>query len=134
MRYAILLLLSACSGCSDLLSAALGPANRGNADPAAVPLEVTSEMRQWWTEVEGCSGLRGDIDRVTFYVVPNALGVRTANGSVKPATTLGTSITVAGRAAKSAPILRHEMLHAMGAVGHDPKYAERCGDLLYAWE
>jgi len=40
------------------------------APAGAAALTAPTVFSQWWSEVEQCSGLRGDVDRVSWYVVP----------------------------------------------------------------
>jgi hypothetical protein len=40
------------------------------APAGAAALQAPMVFSQWWREVEQCSGLSGDIDRVSWYVVP----------------------------------------------------------------
>lgn len=93
---------------------------------------IPAEYVDWWTEVEACSGLRGDLtvwrwvdypDRFTIPNVEPAAGGRT-NYDLH-------IVELAGRAIHSAPYVRHEMLHMLGVTDHSPEYfVDRCGDLV----
>ncbi len=98
-------------------------------------LPVPAEYLQWWMEVEGCSGLGGDVRRVRFYVMPDVyawwaqdLGAYVMGGW----TARGNRITVGAFLKDDAGLVRHEMLHALLQRGDHPVvyFVKRCGPLL----
>lgn len=94
---------------------------------------VPGEYRGWWREVEQCSGLKGDFDRVTWLVVPN---VTTLMDGVPLAgrTYLNQHTTVmAGSYLLRGMAVRHEMLHHLhGVRSHDELYfVTKCGSIVF---
>jgi hypothetical protein len=78
----------------------------------------------WWREVEVCSGLRGDFDSVSFYLMPGAQSF-TWGGDIVTGLWLeaGNRIVLAEAHANRAGNVRHEMLHALLKVpGHPREY------------
>jgi hypothetical protein len=90
-------------------------------------------IRSWWAQMETCSGLRGDLSRINFYIVPNVATFRWEGRDV-----IGlwmerdSRIVLAGDFAFRDRNVRHEMLHALTRIpGHPPEYFEtRCGHLV----
>jgi hypothetical protein len=119
------------AGCRD----ALAPSE---AAPAARPVPISAEYRQWWTELQTCVDITAPL-RVAFYVVPEG------NELIDPATGReaeglwighrggpGTGdILVRARSRHRVGLVKHEMLHALlYEGGHDDpawRLGERCG-------
>lgn len=92
-------------------------------------LEVlpSSEYREWWQEMETCSGRYADLHTFRFVVVRG------------PSFTLGTlalvgfydladrTMFVAQDAMFERAVVGHEMLHALGIFGHPDEPFGRCG-------
>lgn len=121
--------------------AAFGALAYGCTEPIApVPLpdgarEFTPEpvFRQWWGEMEVCSGERGSFDAVRWYVVSGEI----------PFAVKGVPYPVVGYwdpknnrivlleylPNQRAPVIRHEALHAIIRRTDHPAlyFAERCG-------
>lgn len=91
------------------------------------------QVANWWRQVEECSGLKGDLSRIRFYIVPNSstflwegrevIGLWMERGS---------RIVLASEYAFRDLNVRHEMLHALTRIqGHPPEYfVERCGGIV----
>lgn len=87
----------------------------------------------WWREVEDCSGLKGDLSRINFYLVPDAATFEWDGREV-----IGlwmerdNRIVLAGDFAFRDRNVRHEMLHALTRIpGHPVEYfVHRCGTLV----
>jgi hypothetical protein len=91
------------------------------------------QVANWWLQVEECSGLKGDLSRIRFYIVPNSstflwegrevIGLWMERGS---------RIVLASEYAFRDMNVRHEMLHALTRIqGHPPEYfVERCGGIV----
>lgn len=129
MRRTFLVLLSiAAVSCTDPLA----PLPRG-----AVALDpLPSQYVSWWSDVEQCSGLHGDLELVRFFVVPGASQIpapghqELVQGYWDPR---GNEIVIGGFYESSALLVRHEMLHALlhGGGDHPPEYfRDKCGELV----
>jgi hypothetical protein len=91
----------------------------------------------WWSELEACSGLSGDVHAVAFYVIPNDSTIQVGSESywgywIKN----GNRIVLAGAHADSEKLVKHEEMHALlQSASHPPAYFNGpCGDLTYANE
>lgn len=120
MKRIWLVVLATMIGCGEL-----------TAPDGAVPIRpLPTIYRQWWAELEACSGFRGDLDAINFFVTPH----------MEPADRVGYTHRRPG----SAPmivfragwedrewIVKHEMMHVLGNfTTHPPEYFKgRCGDL-----
>jgi hypothetical protein len=87
----------------------------------------------WWSQVEGCSGLRGDVNAIRWYIVPDA---GTFEWDHSEAIGLyqehGNRIVLASAYAFRDRNVRHEMLHALIKLpGHPPEYFKvKCAGLV----
>lgn len=93
---------------------------------------LPSEYGGWWSLVEQCSGLRGSLDKVDWYVVPDSAtlpGFADVSGAYL---TGSHRIVLAGQSVLNGPTVRHEMLHALLLGGGHPRHAflERCGGVV----
>jgi hypothetical protein len=129
MRHRVLL-LALVAGCESPTAPAL--------PPGAVQFTPPAVYREWWDLTQACSGLSGDLARVTWYHVPGAewipLGDGTqVNGSWNPA---GNRIVLAAAAELDGSLVRHEMLHALLRSGGHPRAAfiGRCGGTVVCIE
>ncbi len=113
----LVLLLAACS---DLTAPQRG-------EYGAVPIPTTSQYRAWWSHLEACSGLSGDINAVRFYSVDSLSNHDV--GREYPATK---QIYLVSIFVTDSLIVQHEMMHALLNVsGHPAQYFNGpCGDLL----
>lgn len=102
--------------------------------PAAVAFGPNPAMvEHWWYQVEQCSGRRGDLSRVRFYMVPDAASFEWKGQQVIGLwMERGNRIVLASDHAFRAANVRHEMLHALLRVdGHPPEYfRDRCGAIV----
>lgn len=91
------------------------------------------QMAEWWRQTEECSGHRGDLSRIRFYIVPNSSTFEWEGQQViglwMPA---GQRIILASEYAFRGMNVRHEMLHALTKIaGHPTEYfVVRCGGLV----
>lgn len=100
----------------------------------AIPYAAPPIYRTWWQEVEACSGVAGNFDAVSWYVVPNVgaftVGSDTAiAGYWQP---YHHSITIAGFYTNYALVVRHEELHAiLHRTDHPPEYfLQKCANIV----
>jgi hypothetical protein len=89
---------------------------------------------QWWATTEACSGIKGSLDAIQFYKVPNASTIPdNTYGEVaaywSPASN---RIVLADFYEMQGQLVRHEMLHALLRVsGHPSEYFQgRCADVV----
>ena len=105
---------------------------------AAVPVEPTARYREWWRQIESCSGKSRSIDSVAgWYAVLDT--VIFVGGRPYAAVYFGQSdeLFFARRFLHQPFIVRHEMLHALlrtpasDSVRHpDEFFRTRCGVLV----
>ncbi len=101
----------------------------------AVALDVQPHFALWWRMTQACSGLRGDLGAVRWYVQP---GVETLDvpgdggryGGYWWA--IGNRILLTEKAVADGWLVRHEMLHALiGRAGHPrEEFIDRCGGIV----
>jgi hypothetical protein len=91
-------------------------------------------FRRWWALTEQCSGLTGDYDAITWYVVPDAASIPGPDGTpVQGTWELSQSrIVLAGDAQFAGDLVRHEMLHALLRGGDHPRdaFIGKCGGVV----
>lgn len=119
--------------------AACTPTEPGNGLPVgAVEIAPTAAYMSWYQQTETCSGLRGNVENVQFYVVPGVETFDTDQGS-KVGMWLKTGnrhlIVVAGNYQNHEMVVRHEMLHSLiGHSGHPSTlFSERCSLTWESW-
>lgn len=111
---------------------------------------VPAEYRLSWAELESCSGLRGDFDKIRFYADETRYWVQKDGRDIRAFTHLGsvTYIVFYQDARNWKGIVEHEMMHALlNSDGHPPEYfgtpgtqaipggtPGTCGNLWYARE
>lgn len=91
------------------------------------------QMAEWWAQTEDCSGRRGDLSKVRFYIVPNASTFEWEGRQVIGLwMAAGQRIILASEYAFRARNVRHEMLHALLRVdGHPEEYfVDKCGAIV----
>jgi len=94
------------------------------------PLPVYS---RWWSQVEACSGLRGDFNHVLYYKIPGATGFNFRTLRNVPAMWMEDDrIVVAENSVRSGQIVRHQMLHSLMQQGHHKRdaYLQACAGLV----
>ena len=140
MRRAALALLSrAVAACA--LSVLAAAAIVSCADSVTAPLPVGAQrftppevFRRWWALTEQCSGLAGDYDAVTWYVVPGVASIPGSDGSPVQGTweLKENRIVLAGDAQFAGDLVRHEMLHALLHGGTHPRdeFIGKCGGVV----
>jgi hypothetical protein len=97
----------------------------------AVPMTMPPQYTLWWKLTERCALRSSDLRRVSWYVVPGAdnLGQGEFQGMYFP---VNRRIVLAGRHVGDAPLVRHEMLHAiLGTSGHPAEdFRRHCGGVV----
>lgn len=91
------------------------------------------DVERWWSQVEHCSGITGDLSAVRFYIMPNSLTFTWEGQEVIGLwIERGNKIVLASAFAFREQNVRHEMLHALLRVeGHPIEYfVEKCGHLV----
>jgi hypothetical protein len=102
----------------------------------AIPIDVQPQFALWWRMTQACSGLRGDLGAVRWYVQPDveALHIPGDHGGPYGAYwwATGNRILLTERAVTDGWLVRHEMLHAlMGRAGHPRgEFVDRCGGIV----
>ena len=100
----------------------------------AVPYAPNPEsVANWWQQVEECSGLRGNLAKINFYIVPESQSFTWEGRQV-----IGlwmerdSRIVLASAYAFRDRNVRHEMLHALTRMpGHPREYfVARCGAIV----
>jgi hypothetical protein len=82
------------------------------------PMDPPSQYRAWWAETEACSGVRGDFDRIDWYVIDGD-GFECPSGTCAGRWQRDGRIFIAGEYAGHEMVVRHEMLHALlNRTGH----------------
>lgn len=95
--------------------------------------EPPPEYQLWWNTTEACSGLRGSLSDVSWFVVPGVEvlpGVdRELNGEWFEQ---GNRIVIAAGSVTTGELIRHEMLHALARENGHPRlqFLERCGGVV----
>ena len=116
LRSRVLLLLPLplwCAACHDYLTPT-------DAAPAAVAIPVSAEYRRWWGELEDCIGREASL-AAQFYVVPEGEPLTDpSTGQAAEGLWIGHGegpgsgdILVRARSRHRAPLLKHEMMHAI---------------------
>jgi hypothetical protein len=97
---------------------------------ALTPLATYSD---WWRSVEDCAGRRGDMGRVSWFVVPDRTAFSYRDARYNGYWWDGVHwILLAGEQVSNGSIVRHEMLHELlGRGDHPPEYFQgRCASLV----
>ena len=129
----------ACLGFLLSLAACEALAPVSPAPQAAVRITPPARYLEWWHKTEACSGLRGNVAQVEWFVVPNASEFPTSDGEkvgLWTHSSTGTRIVIAGNFTESELVVRHEMLHALlDREGHPSEYFEaKCRLTWDSWD
>lgn len=77
----------------------------------------SADMEKWWQEVQACSGLKGDIDRLKFFVVNDSIILLKGRVYHAGAADVETHSLYFTRGNERSPfVVKHEMLHDL--IGH----------------
>lgn len=99
----------------------------------AVAYAPPDTFRHYWAEVEACSGLRGDFDRVRWHTVGDRHHFRIDDVQYGGYWFPSHDILLAGRRVNDQRTIRHEMLHdLLGHSWHPPEFfVTRCGEVVH---
>jgi hypothetical protein len=105
----------------------------------AIPMAVPAEYATWYARTEACAELRGQLEGIEWYVVPDAATFETSIGEkVGLWERVGnvSRITIAGDYVGNEMVVRHEMLHdLLERTGHPPEYfVARCHLTWESWD
>lgn len=100
--------------------------------PAAERFEPPAQYREWWAQVEVCSGRYSPFSRVRWYRVPGAFTFKVGGEDYLGFWWPSHDIVLAGARVNDAFTVRHEMLHdLLRSGGHPALYFEdRCKHLV----
>ncbi len=104
----------------------------------AVALVAPPEYEGWWAQTEACSGRRGNLKDIRWFVVPGVATFMTREGLKVGRWSRGgdgTEIVLAGDYVSDELVVRHEMLHALlDREDHPPEYfTDRCHLTWLSW-
>jgi hypothetical protein len=104
----------------------------------AVAFIAPSQYQEWWARTEDCSGRRGTLEGIAWFVVPDASTFMTPEGAKVGRWSRGgdgTQIVIAGAYLLDELVVRHEMLHALLVRGDHPReyFADRCHLTWQRW-
>lgn len=119
-------LLAACD-------AATAPVRRPGGQPPMQRFAPPAVYDLWWSMARECSGRRGSLAGVGWYVVPGTRSIAVNGKSYKGYWyASGNRVVLAEAAVLDGPLVRHEMLHALtGRGGHERgDFLERCGGVV----
>lgn len=117
-------------GCTTEPSSALPEGAQEFAPPAT--------YQAWWASTEGCAEIRGNVNRIKWYVVPGVSTFPTEGGEkvgIRIKTGSDVRIVIAGNYVEHEMVVRHEMLHALlNKPGHPAEYfQDRCHLTWETW-
>jgi hypothetical protein len=115
--------------CADVFDPPLPAGTRGFAPPPIYSV--------WWEMTEACSGLRGSLAAVDWYIVPGIAYLMNEGRPIGGYWSRGSNrIVLAEGAWQDGGLVRHEMLHALLRGGSHPRtaYLERCGGVVVCVE
>lgn len=97
--------------------------------------EPPPQYREWFASTEACSGLRGDFDRIEWYVVPGH-SFSCPGGECAGHWTSNHVIYIAEDWVAHEMVVRHEMLHdLLGRSGHpEPPFGSPCPLTWETWQ
>ena len=93
----------------------------------AVSLTPPATYAEWWHTTEECSGIEGDLSRVSWFVVPGRTSFTYGTGQYDGYWWNGVHwILLAGEKVENPLVVRHEMLHELlGRGDHPAEYFQR---------
>lgn len=105
----------------------------------AVPMAAPAEYSEWYARTEACAELRGALEGIEWYVVPDVATFETDIGEkVGLWERVGdvSRITIAGYYVENEMVVRHEMLHdLLERTGHPTEYfVNRCHLTWESWD
>jgi len=105
----------------------------------AVAISAPQSYQEWWAKTEACSGRRGNLRHIEWYVVPDVSEFMTSQGEkvgLWSHSSAGVRIVIAGDYLESELVVRHEMLHALlDQEGHPPEYfVDKCHLTWESWQ
>jgi hypothetical protein len=104
-----------------VLLAACGEVGPMEAELGAVPYDAPPIYREWWAQVESCSGKTGDFDAVRWFEVPGDYLPNSFAGARSDYA--AQTVVVAANRKLEANVVRHEALHLLlKTSGHPPEY------------
>lgn len=102
----------------------------------AIALGVPPQFALWWRMTQACSGLRGDLGAVHWYVQPDVETLSIPGDHDKQYGgywwAIGNRVLLTEKAVTDGWLVRHEMLHVLiGRAGH-PRgdFVDRCGGIV----
>ena len=102
----------------------------------AIPLDVQPQFALWWRMTQACSGLRGDLGAVHWYLQPDVETLQIPGDHDQQYGgywwAIGNRILLTEKAVTDGWLVRHEMLHALiGRAGHPRgQFFDRCGGIV----
>jgi hypothetical protein len=101
----------------------------------ALALDVQPQFVLWWRMTEACSGRRGDLSAIRWYVQPGVEALHIPGDAGDYGAywwASGNRILLTERAVTDGWLVRHEMLHALlGRAGHPRgEFVDRCGGIV----
>jgi hypothetical protein len=86
----------------------------------------------WWRLTERCASQSSDLGQISWYTVPGAGDLGSADHRSGEYYLRSHRIVIAGRFVGDGPLVRHEMLHAiLGLPGHPAEdFQRRCGGVV----
>lgn len=98
------------------------------------PMTAPSEYRVWFEKTEACSGLRGDFDRIKWYIV-DGQEFDCPSGKCVGRWNSDHSIFISRAYSDNEMVVRHEILHDLiGHPGHpDPPFGDPCPLTWATW-
>lgn len=105
----------------------------------AVPMTAPVAYSEWYARTEACAELRGTLEGIEWYVVPDVATFETSIGEkVGLWERVGnvSRITIAGNYVENEMVVRHEMLHdLLERSGHPTEYfVDRCHLTWESWD
>jgi len=129
IRSSIALVAIAVFACRDTPLAPVTP----ELPPGAESLTPLASYADWWHATEECAGLRGNMSRITWFVVPGHTSFVYRDGQYDGYWWDQVHwILLAGEKVNDAMIVRHEMLHELLGRGDHPAqyFQQRCAALV----
>jgi hypothetical protein len=119
--------------------AACGPEGfEPGGDLGALRFDPPLSYREMWTRTEACSGVRGNFDRIRWWVVPGveAFEYKADEPYADGLWDSDGDITLAGGVLSHPMVVRHEMLHALGFGAAHPSvpFADPCRATWNSWD